>query len=190
MACLSRIVIDLAMLAGFPTRFLHLLLFSLVSVVAARAADPVEFTVGSFVFTRPEGWGWVVATSPMRKAQLSVPARDGNVPADLTFFHFGAGQGGSVQANVDRWFKQFSNGSTDAQTERVGNTTVTFVRASGTFSSGMPGGPTTPLKDYALRGAILESPAGDVYVKMTGPQAVVKLAEPAFEKMIGEAASR
>ena len=54
----------------------------------------------------------------------------------------------------------------------------------------MPGGPTTPLKDYALNGAILESSGGDVYVKMTGPQAVVKLAEPAFDKMIREAASR
>ena len=110
----------------------------------------------------------------MRKAQFSVPGLDGSAPAEVAFFHFGAGQGGSVQANVDRWFKQFSGGSTDAKTERVGNTMVTFVRAFGTFSSGMPGGPTTPLKDYAMRGAILESPAGDVYVKMTGPQGVVK----------------
>ena len=108
----------------------------------------------------------------------------------MTFFHFGAGQGGTVQANVDRWFKQFSNGSTEARAERVGNTTVTFVKAFGTFSSGMPGGPMTPLKDYALNGAILESPGGDVYVKMTGPQAVVKRAEPALDKMIREAASR
>ena len=169
---------------------LRLLLFSPVFAVAAYAADPAEFTVGSFVFSRPETWGWVVPASPMRKAQLSVPAVDGSGSADVTFFHFGAGQGGSVQANVDRWLKQFSNSQTDAKTERVGNTTVTFVKAVGTFSSGMPGGPTTPLKDYALRGAILESPAGDVYVKMTGPQAVVTLAEPALEKMIREAASR
>ena len=80
-------------------------------------------------------------------------------------------------------------GDSGAKTERVGNTTVTFVKAAGTFSSGMPGGPTTPLKDYALRGAILESPTGDVYVKMTGPQKVVKHAEPAFEEMIRGAAS-
>jgi hypothetical protein len=169
---------------------LRLLLFSIVFASAVNAADPTEFTVGSFVFARPETWGWVVPTSPMRKAQLTVPALDGSAPAEVTFFHFGAGQGGSVQANVDRWFKQFSNGYTDVKTERVGNTTVTFVKAFGTFSSGMPGGPTTPLKEYALRGAILESPAGDVYVKMTGPQAVVKLAEPSIEKMIREAASR
>ena len=171
-------------------RLFRFLLLSLAFAAAAQAADPVQVTVGSFVFTRPETWGWVIPASLMRKAQLSVPAVDGSAPGEVVFFHFGAGQGGSVQANVDRWFKQFSDGSTDARTERVGNTKVTFVRASGIFSSGMPGGPTTPLKDYAMRGAILESPAGDVYVKMTGPQVVVKLAEPAFEKMIGEAASR
>jgi hypothetical protein len=169
---------------------LRLLLFSIAFASAVNAADPTGFTVGSFVFARPEPWGWVVPTSPMRKAQLYVPAVDGSAPGEVTFFHFGAGQGGSVQANVDRWFKQFSNGYTDVKTERVGNTTVTFVKTLGTLSSGMPGGPTTPLKEYALRGAILESPAGDVYVKMTGPQAVVKLAEPSIEKMIREAASR
>ena len=171
-------------------RLFRFLLLSLAFAAAAQAADPVQVTVGSFVFTRPEPWGWVIPASLMRKAQLSVPAVDGSAPGEVVFFHFGAGQGGSVQANVDRWFKQFSDGSTDARTERVGNTKVTFVRASGTFSSGMPGGPTTPLKDAAMRGAIHESPAGDDYVKMTGPQVVVKLAEPAFEKMIGEAASR
>src|SRR4029077_17017600 len=118
----------LACLPGTVIRFsmhpLRLLLFSIVFASAVNAADPTEFTVGSFVFARPETWGWVVPTSPMRKAQLTVPALDGSAPAEVTFFHFGAGQGGSVQANVDRWFKQFSNGYTDVKTERVGNTTV------------------------------------------------------------------
>jgi hypothetical protein len=169
---------------------LRLVLCSFLVAGLALGADPVEFTVGGFAFTRPDTWGWVTPASPMRRAQLSVRADEDGTSAEVTFFHFGAGQGGSVQANVDRWFKQFSDGSTDARTERVGNTTVTFVKAHGTFASGMPGGPTTPLKDYALRGAILESPAGDVYVKMTGPQNVVKRADPEFEKMIRDAASR
>ncbi len=156
----------------------------------AKAADPVEFTVGSFTFLRPETWEWVAPTSPMRKAQLSVPGKAGGSPAEVTFFHFGAGQGGSVQANVDRWFKQFSDGYTDAKTEQAGSATVTFVKAEGTFASGMPGGTTTPMKDYAMRGAILESSSGDVYVKMTGPKDIVKAAAPALEKMVREAASR
>jgi hypothetical protein len=162
----------------------------MVFASTVTAAGPVEFTVGNFTFARPEGWEWVTPTSPMRRAQLSVPGKAGGAPAEVTFFHFGAGQGGSVQANVDRWFKQFSDGYTDAKTEQAGSTPITFVKAEGTFASGMPGGPTTPLKDYAMRGAILESSSGDVYVKMTGPNEVVKGAVPALEKMVREAAAR
>jgi hypothetical protein len=169
--------------------FSRFLVVSVVCTVAATAAGPLEFTVGSFTFARPENWDWVTPSSPMRKAQLSVPGISGGPPAEVTFFHFGAGQGGSVQANVDRWFKQFSDGYTDAKSEQAGSTTITFVKAEGTFASGMPGGPITPMKDYAMRGAILESSSGDVYVKMTGPKEVVKGAAPALEKMVREAAA-
>ena len=64
---------------------------------------------------------------------------------------------------------------------------LTRVRAEGTFSSGMPGGPTTPLKGYALLGIILESPNGDVFIKMTGPGDVVKANAQAFEDLVKSA---
>lgn len=168
--------------------FRKILLCVAASILAASAADPVEFGVGEFQFERPEGWQWIVPSSPMRKAQLSVPGEP--EAAEVTFFHFGAGQGGGVQANVDRWFGQFQN-ATNAQTsEAVGSTNVTFVKAAGTFLSGMPGGPLTPKENYALRGAILESPGGDVYVKMTGPAGIVEKAQEAFSKMVRDAAVR
>lgn len=158
---------------------------------AGLAADPVEFGVGSFTFSRPDGWGWMVPASPMRKAQLSVPGSSGGDAGEVTFFHFGAGQGGGVQANVDRWFGQFQNASTRQGVETIGATRVTFVEAEGTFLSGMPGTPPTPRDGYAMRGAILEDSAGgDVFVKMTGPSAVVKAGEAAFRAMITGAASR
>ena len=75
-------------------------------VTSLFALDPVEFQVSGFSFARPSGWGWVVPTSTMRKAQLEVVGEDG-AKADVTFFHFGAGQGGGVQANVDRWLVSF-----------------------------------------------------------------------------------
>lgn len=155
--------------------------------VSARAADPVEFSVGGFTFSRPDGWQWIVPSSAMRKAQLMIP---GDPPAEVTFFHFGPGQGGGVQANVDRWFGQFQDAKTGQTKETVGQTQVTFVQAQGTFSSGMPGGPTTPMPGFALRGAILESGGGDVFVKMTGPAATIAQAEPAFTKMVKSAAER
>lgn len=164
------------------------LLMALTLTAAARAADPVEFGVGAFTFERPAGWQWIVPTSSMRKAQLAVPGE--NAPAEVTFFHFGAGQGGGVQANVDRWFGQFQEAKTSQDREMAGRTGITIVRAAGNFLSGMPGGPTTPMPGYALLGAILESPEGDVFVKMTGPAATVESANEAFLKMVKDAGSR
>lgn len=156
------------------------------------AADPVEFSVATFRFERPSSWAWVVPTSPMRKAELAPPGIDGGTPAEVTFFYFGPDQGGSVDANIQRWVNQFEGGASTSQAmqrvEEFGSTRVTFVTASGTFLSGMPGGPTTPLTDYALLGAILEGTQGNVFVKMTGPMPAVTAATDAFMAMIEAAA--
>ncbi len=156
----------------------------------ARAQDPLEFRVGDFTFERPAEWKWVVPASPMRKAQLLVPGANGE-SAEAVFFHFGAGQGGGIQENVDRWFAQFGNSNTSQREVRVGEIRIVYVEAEGTFQSGMPGGPTTPIENYALRGAILEDAGGgNVFVKMTGPVAVVPPAWPLFDAMNRAAASK
>jgi hypothetical protein len=124
----------------------------------------------------------------MRKAQLEVTR--GSEKAEVTFFHFGADQGGSAAENVARWYGQFPGSEDKRVTEHVtiGPVKITFAITEGTFSSGMPGGPTTPMKSYALCGAILETPTGNIFVKMTGPNAVVKASTDAFKKMISDAA--
>lgn len=158
------------------------------ALLGAEPIAPTQFNVGAFSFTRPDTWKWEVPTSLMRKAQLTIPAKNGTT-ALVTFFYFGPGQGGTVQANVDRWAAQFTavDGApikTTAATQKIKTTTVTFVSARGTFLSGLPGGPTQACPDYALRGAIMESAQGDVYIKMTGPEALIKEATPAFDAMI------
>ena len=151
-------------------------------------AETSEIKVGSFTFTAPEGWKQVPPPSPMRKAQLEI-AR-GPEKAEVTFFHFGADQGGTAADNVARWFAQFPGSDDKRKTETVqaGPVKITFAMTEGTFSSGMPGGPTTPMTGYALCGAILESADGSVFVKMTGPEAVVKASTEAFKKMTSDAA--
>ena len=161
-------------------------LLAAATVSAEQPAEPVK--VGPFTFPVPEGWKKVTPSSPMRKAQLEIG--QGSEKAEVTFFQFGAGQGGSVADNVARWFAQFPGSDAKRKTEDVqaGPVKITFATTEGTFSSGMPGGPSTPMTGYALCGAILASPDGDVYVKMTGPEAVVKSATEAFKKMVSEAA--
>ncbi len=167
------------------------LLAALLALSAvARAADPAAFTVGAFTFKRPPTWQWVVVNSPMRKAQLHVadPANPAAPGADAVFFTFGAGQGGDAGQNAARWIGQFEKPETVhpvEETATIKGTKVTRVRVeTGTFSSGMPGQPAAPQENYGLYGAILESPAGDVYIKLTGPAAVVKAAAADFEAMI------
>jgi hypothetical protein len=166
------------------------LVFVFAMACGAMAQDPLEFSVGSFPFERPAEWKWQVPSSSMRKAQLLVPGAN-KESADVTFFHFGAGQGGGIQGNVDRWFAQFGNSNTAQREVVVGRTRIIYVEAEGTFQSGMPGGPTTPLENYALRGAILEDTgSGDVFVKMTGPAPLVLAAWPRFDEMVRAAASK
>ena len=48
----------------------------------------------------------------------------------------------------------------------------------------MPGGPKTPLPDAALQGAIVESAEGNVFIRMTGPKAIVIASVKAFREMV------
>ena len=160
---------------------------ALLVAASAFAADAEKFKVGAFNFAVPEGWTKVTPSSQMRNAQLEI-AR-GTDKAEVTFFHFGGGSGTPAD-NVARWFGQFAGSEANRKTEtvQIGGTKITFATAEGTFSSGMPGGPATPMSGYALCGAILEHASGDVYVKLTGPASIVKSATDAFRKMINEAA--
>src|SRR4051812_42575184 len=163
-------------------------LFGLVAIALPVKTRAESVKVEAFTFAVPEGWRSVTPASPMRKAQLEI-AR-GPEKAEVTFFHFGADQGGSATDNVARWYAQFPGSEKNRITEnvQVGSVKITFAMTDGTFSSGMPGGPTTPMEGYALCGAILETAAGKVFVKMTGPNAVVKGSTEAFKKMVMDAA--
>lgn len=165
----------------------------LATATLALANAPASFEVGAFKFARPAAWEWVEVPEGMkmmRKAVLNIPAKDGGKPAEVIFYHFGAGQGGDTQANVQRWLGQFSEKTAPEKvdTKDAAGTKVTFVSVSGTYQSGMPMGPKTPMTGYALLGAILEdATGGSVFVKCTGPEAVVKEATPAFSDFIAGA---
>jgi hypothetical protein len=170
------------------TRFIGVAFVALVAIAIPVKARAESVTVEGFTFTVPEGWKSVTPSSPMRKAQLEV-AR-GPEKAEVTFFHFGADQGGSAADNVARWFNQFPGSEDKRKTEsaQAGAVKITFATTEGTFNSGMPGGPTTPMTGYALCGAILEITNGNIFIKMTGPEAVVKASTDAFKKMVLDSA--
>jgi hypothetical protein len=155
---------------------------------ALLADSPATFRVSEFTFTRPAGWEWVDVTSPMRKAQLKVVDAKTKTSAEVIFFHFGSVSGGGTKANVDRWLGQFQEPreKLNAKIEEttIGKHKVTYVQAAGTYKSGMPGGPQTPMPGYALAGAIIEADEGSVFVRMTGPKALADTSLAGFKKMV------
>jgi hypothetical protein len=152
------------------------------------AQDSKTITIGEFNFTPPAKWESEEVTSPMRKAQLKVTDAATKEVANVVFFQFGPGAAGGVQANVDRWLRQFSEPREQLhaviEEATVGKTKITYVQAEGTYNSGMPGGQLTPMADYGLAGAIIESGDGDIFVRMTGPKKLVKASFADFKKMI------
>ncbi len=169
-------------------------LFSAIILAApalVRAEDPTTFPVGALTFTRPADWKWVPVNSPMRKAQLTVPGASADKAADITFFYFGEGGAGGVEANAQRWLKQFT-GKPEAEkisAQDIAGVKVTIVSTEGTFTSGMPGGPATTMENSALLGAMIENPDGLVFVKMTGPDETVKGAREKFLEFLKTAIS-
>jgi len=173
-------------------RNLAFALFSLAAACAVFAEDPAKFTVGACKFTRPADWKWIEPTSLMRKAQLQIAGKDGGKPADVTFFFFGSGQGGGVQANVERWLGQFAcmPDANKVEPQEFNGVKVTLVSAEGTMKPPPFGGQTEDQPDFALLGAILEQPDGGIFVKMTGPVALVKASREQFIAMVRAATAK
>jgi len=153
---------------------------------AVSALPPVEIT-----WVDPPGLKRVPPKSPMRKASYEVPKVKGDAEdGELAVFYFGPGQGGSIDANVDRWVKQFSGVDPGdvkrADREANGLRQHTVEVPHGTFDAGQMsmGAGAGPKKDYALEGAIVEAPSGAYFFKMTGPAKTIAAARPAFLQLL------
>jgi hypothetical protein len=149
---------------------------------------------GDVSYKVPEGWTVEKPTSEMRVAQYKLPKAAGDAEdALLVVFYFGSGQGGTTQANIDRWVNQVnqpdgSSSKDKAKTETmtVNGLQVSTVDVKGTYSGGMSQD-STP-KDansiYRLRGAVIETPKGSYFVKLTGPEKTVEHWDQAFNDYI------
>jgi hypothetical protein len=151
--------------------------------VEEKAAEKMEaLKVGDFTFQFGSAWKKGTPRNNMIAGHLDYGDPKESLSAD--FYFFGAGQGGDAKANVARWIGQFEGEPkvTTKEVEHAG-TKVTYVYATGTFLSGSPFGPKTPMKDYALHGAIIEGDTAPVFIKMTGPIKGMEAAKEMFEKL-------
>ncbi|MDQ3473710.1 MAG: hypothetical protein M3447_08235 [Acidobacteriota bacterium] len=149
---------------------------------------------GELRFKAPSEWVVEKPSSSMRLAQYKLPKAEGDSEdASLVLYFFGENQGGSVQANLERWVSQFeqSDGSSSSakaklETITVNNLKVATIDLAGTYVAETAPGSGVRHKnpDYRLRAAVIETPKGAHYVKLVGPSKTVNRWEKAFNEYL------
>ena len=147
---------------------------------AAPAADPgLEWSV-------PRTWT-IDSAQGMRVATYLIPAAGSGATGECAVYYFGPGQGGGVEANLQRWMGEFEPlARHDLEQRQPGGVRVTRLDARGTYvAHSMRGGEAPGEKPkWALMGAVVEGPKGDVFFKLTGPAATVGAAAKDFDAML------
>jgi hypothetical protein len=165
----------------------------------AVADGAAVFTIadGGISLEAPTGWQRVQPKSGIVETEFAIPsdgaAADGSpLPAGrMTVM----GAGGSVDANIERWYGQFAQpdgGSTKDKASvkklKVAGRDVTIVDVSGTYKDS-PGGPfaggkTIDRPGYRMLAAIVEGPDGNYFLKFYGPAATVEKHAAGFRTMV------
>jgi len=161
------------------------------------AGSPPAPEMDAVIYTAPRDWVPQTATSQMRKAQFLIPRAEGD-PEDgqMVVFYFGPGQGGAVEANIDRWKGMFSTAEgkpvPDSEVKResheVNGMKVTTLDVSGRYVDAMSGrhGPASGenAAEFRMLSAIVETPQGPWFFKGVGPVATMKAQEQNFKTFI------
>ena len=183
----------------FPFRLarVSLVLFCVTNTVVislANAADGEEsiitFSDGKLRMQVPSTW--VIQQPRVRiiEHEFLLPKAEGDSnDGRLTIM----GAGGSVQANLDRWIKQFKDpkvkkteGDEIAKKMTIDGQTVHVVDISGTYRDQRgPFAPATMCENYRMLGAIIETDKrGRYFCKCYGPEQTIAAYEQAFLDML------
>ena len=165
-----------------------------VRILGVAAMATVALHASGLTFAAPEGWRKVATTSSMRVADFALPHVDGDSEdAELVLYYFGGG-GGSVDANIQRWVGQMqqpdgreSSAVAKKETRKVNGLDVTLLDLTGTYVAEMsPGASEHNNKPrFRLRAAVIDTPKGAYYIKLTGPERTIAKWSPSFEQFVG-----
>jgi len=156
--------------------------------VAAPPASESPTAAAGLGWTLPAGWT-VEAPRSMRVATYAIPAAPGDAEgAECAVFYFGSGQGGGVDANLQRWIGQFQPATKSKRSvKKVNGLQVSLADVSGTYTAhgGSMSKESADQPGWRLLGAIAEGPQGAVFFKLAGPAKTVDAASKGFDGLVG-----
>lgn len=140
-----------------------------------------------YTATAPADWEPMPTASTMRLAEFAVAATGDEGGGEVVAYFFGPGQGGSVEANTQRWTAQFFDAEgnhPEPAVEVLGNgvfpTTVVTLEGSYARTVGMGGAPAEAVPGQMLVAAVVETPRGSLYIQLHGPAETVRSERSAF----------
>jgi hypothetical protein len=157
-------------------RIARLLLPLLAACTATDTPSGRRVALLEYAAMAPAGWEPRAPTNTMRLAELVAPTDAGTEPAQIVVYYFGPDQGGSAEANVQRWAGQFSapdGGPVAPTVTRLEDapfpTTLVDLEGSYARAVGMGGAPEDATPGQALVAAVVETPRGNVFFQLFGP---------------------
>lgn len=154
----------------------------MLTLVIASLALLMQAPSATLKFDLPQGWTSKPPSSTMRLADFVLPRAEGDAEdATLTVYFFG-GQGGTVQANLDRWVNQMAqpDGRPSKNVAKTVNLksndlAITMIDVPGSYVAEKAPGSTERYNKpgFHLRAAVIEGKGGPYFIKLVGPEKTV-----------------
>ena len=163
--------------------------------LTSLAAATVTFLVqaAGLTFAAPKSWQPRAASSNMRVAEFVIPRAAGDAEDAEAIIYFFGGTGGSADANITRWIGQIqqpdgsaSQAKATRETQTINGLKVTTVDVSGTYVAEVRPGASEHYNKpgFRLRAAMVETPRGPYYIKLTGPAKTVAAADADYKALL------
>lgn len=170
-------------------------LFAGAPSTPAQVVKTRESKANTLILNVPESWKDKGGDGQMRAGQLELPAVEGDKePGELIVYYFGAGGAGGVAANLERWIGQFEEEGRKVKLTqgKARDAAYTLAEVTGTYNK--PVGPpiqrqSRPAPAYRMLAAIVDTPSGPYFLKLTGPVRTVTAASEPFRAAFGGNAS-
>lgn len=197
---MTKIILTLLVVLALPAMLMaegenEIKMTSSHSKAAEAKSDTTAEMIGAVAGMQwhiPSGWT-MAPEKPMRVATYQVAAvEEDSEKAECAVYYFGPGQGGAVDANIKRWIGQMKEpGEVQRSDMETDLGKIAIVEVSGTYKESA--GPMMAVKaehpGWTLIGAVVPGPEGDVFFKLTGPNATVAKVHELFTEMLKSAAA-
>ena len=154
------------------------------SLTGADDANTLE--VAGFRAPKPASWVWTKPSVQFRTLQYAVAGDgDSTQSADFIVSVFLAGDGGPLDANIERWRSQFRVGDKPPDvirsTKTLGPLQIELIELAGEYLSM---GAVAPRADYLQLAAIVQANGRNVFFRLVGPKATVEANREAFMTLV------